>query len=89
MDKINKQAYIEEINYQKHQLNRLKKYLRNSMLVSSVAVCLIIYAQKRTGILVLGIILLVLSILISLVIGLAIRNGSRNLEKIIEIVEKQ
>lgn len=88
MDKTEKQAYIEEIKYQKNLLNKLKRYLRNFMSISSISLAILLFAKDMRPLYIFGIVALIISVTVSLILGLAIRNGSRNIQNIITFIEK-
>ena len=71
MDQRVKKAYFEEIEYQTKQINRLKIWLKNLLIISSLIIAIIFFVDK-------------ISMIISLIIiNLAIRNGSMNVNNII------
>lgn len=82
------QNYTNEINYQKHMLANLGRFMNVSFLVASIGIVLIyVFNSKNLFITIVGIILLVMGVLASLVLGLGIRNGRANVNKVIDDLE--
>ena len=76
------------------QLNNLKKWMRNLIILSSIGVVVAYWALNlQSGmpyqiIGVIGVILAAVSVVFCAVTGLAFKNGKANVEKIIRIVEQ-
>lgn len=89
MDGKERQAYINEIKYQIKMLNNLKSWLRNLIVISSVALILVLFGNEY-GLFVpiIGIIVMGLSIIGCVVVGLGLRNGRANVNKLINYIEK-
>lgn len=81
------QGYVQEIEFQIHMLDNLKKWLKIALLVSSLGVLLIYIFTNSTPLKILGIVVLVISIVLALIIGLAIYNGQKNVNKVIDELE--
>ena len=82
------QNYTNEINYQKHMLENLGRYLNLMFLVASIGFVLIyVFHSKNLFITIVGFILTVIGVLGSLVFGLGIRNGRVNVNKVIDDLE--
>jgi hypothetical protein len=85
-----KQAYKQEAIYQTKQYKNLQKWLRNSIIISSLGILLIIYGKNIHFILlILGYILTIISVISSIVIGFALRNGQSNIQRILNIIDDQ
>lgn len=82
-------AYVEEIKYQTRMLNNLKSWLRNLMILSSLALVLILFGDEigEFGVYA-GIAIMVLSLGGCIAVGLAIRNGRENIGKLLRCIEK-
>lgn len=89
MDSKEKQVYVNEIKYQIRMLNNLKRWLRNLMIVSSVALILILFGNEFNSLVsVAGIVLMGFSVTGFMAVGLALRNGKANVNKLINYLEK-
>lgn len=79
-----KKAYVEEIQYQTAQINRMKTWLRNLLIVSSILVATIFYLGNSSIIIKLSTYAaLVIIVIIIFTINLAIRNASINVKNIL------
>ena len=78
------QGYVQEIEFQIHMLDNLKKWLKIALLVSSLGVLLIYIFTNSTPLKILGIVVLVISIILALIIGLAIYKGRKNVNLVID-----
>ena len=83
MDQRVKKAYFEEIEYQTKQINRLKIWLKNLLIISSLIIAIIFFVDKISMITVISYIALIIIIIALIIINLAIRNGSMNVNNII------
>ena len=83
MDQRVKKAYFEEIEYQTKQINRLKIWLKNLLIISSLIIAIIFFVDKISIITVISYIALIIIIIALIIINLAIRNGSMNVNNII------
>lgn len=89
MDGREKQAYVNEIKYQIKMLNNLKGWLRNLMVVSSVALILVLFGGEYGSFVpVIGVIVMGVSIIGCIAVGLGLRNGRANVNKLISHIEK-
>lgn len=94
MEVQTRQQQLKEIEYQTKMLNNLKKWIRNLIILSSVGAVLAYWgvgmqdglAPHIIG--VVGIIIAAVSVVICVIIGLAVKNGKKNLDKILGIVGK-
>lgn len=84
-----KKSYIEEINYQIKMLNNLKKWLKISIILSSISFTFVLFGSSiHLVIQIIGAVIMFLSILACMLIGLGYKNGKANVNKIIDIIEK-
>lgn len=85
MDQRVKKAYFEEIEYQTKQINRLKIWLKNLLIISSLIIAIIFFVDKISMIITVisYIALIIIIIALIIIINLAIRNGSMNVNNII------
>lgn len=84
-----KKSYIEEINYQIKMLNNLKKWLKISIILSSISFTFVLFGSSIHLIIqIIGAVVMFLSILACMLIGLGYKNGKANVNKIIDIIEK-
>ena len=89
MDGREKQAYVNEIKYQIKMLNNLKGWLRNLMVISSVALLLILFGgQYSVFILAAGAVVMAVSVIGCIAVGLGLKNGRVNVNKLINYIEK-
>lgn len=81
MDKKKKEALIEEANFQLKMLQNLKRWLRNTIILSSIALTLILFgANFHQTMKVMGIILMAIALPVSLLLGWTIKKGTANLD---------
>ncbi len=81
---MDKQLYINEVEYQIKMLNNLKRWLRNCIIFSSLSLILIISGSSFHPIIkIIGIIFMILSVMNCIIIGLGLKNGKDNIDKII------
>ncbi len=84
-----KQAYVNEIKYQIKMLNNLKSWLRNLMVISSIALLLVLFGgEYGIFIPIVGAIIMVVSIIGCIAVGLGLKNGRANVNKLISYLEK-
>ncbi|MCD7809182.1 MAG: hypothetical protein LUH02_07550 [Erysipelotrichaceae bacterium] len=82
-----KENYINEVKYQTKMINRLKQWLSYSIISSSISLILILFGTQVHPIIhILGFILMAISIICALLIGLGIKNGTDNVNKIIDLI---
>ncbi len=90
--KQKKKALLLEAQQQKDALKRLFAWLRNAMLLSSCAAVLAWWGLNGTGLRlacgIAGILIAVLSAGCAAIIGLGLRNGRRNVERILAAAEQ-
>lgn len=88
MDAKLKKAYIAEVKYQSKMLNRLKKWLNNLIIFSSISLVLVLFGSSIHPLLqVFGIILMIASVLGCILVGLGYKNGRQNVNKIINSIK--
>lgn len=78
------QGYVQEIEFQIHMLDNLKKWLKFTLLVSSLGILLIYIFTNSTPLKIFGIVLFVISVILALIIGLAIYKGQKNVNLVID-----
>ncbi|MCD7949415.1 MAG: hypothetical protein LUG12_04010 [Erysipelotrichaceae bacterium] len=82
-----KQNYVNEVKYQTKMLNRLKQWLSYSIISSSMSLILILFGSQIHPIIhILGFIFMIISIIAAILIGLGIKNGTDNVNKIIDLI---
>ena len=84
MNKELKLHYVEEVKYQTKMLNNLKRWLKCSIIFSSLFLAFILFGPTS---LIVGIVGMVLCVIISVIIGLGIRNGRNNVNKILDLIQ--
>lgn len=87
MDNNLKSHYVDEVKYQTKMLNNLKRWLKHSIIFSSIFLTFVAFGSSHPVLKVIGIIGMVLCIIASVVIGLAIRNGRNNVNKILDLIQ--
>ncbi|HIX83545.1 MAG TPA: hypothetical protein H9979_03220 [Candidatus Megamonas gallistercoris] len=89
MDGREKQAYVNEIKYQIKMLNNLRGWLRNLIVISSIALLLILFGgQYSVFISAAGVVVMAVSVIGCIAIGLGLKNGRANVNKLISQIEK-
>ena len=84
-----KQAYIGEIQYQTKMLNNLKRWLKISIILSSLSFAFVLFSPSLGFVCkIIGIIGMVLSIIACILILLGYKNGRNNVNKIIDSLDK-
>ncbi len=78
------QGYVQEIEFQIHMLDNLKKWLKFTLLVSSLGILLVYIFTNSTPLKIFGIVLFVISVILALIIGLAIYKGQKNVNLVID-----
>lgn len=89
MSKELQHSYLQEIEYQKKMLSNLERWLKVCFVVSSFTVLLIYFGAMYSLLKLAGGIFLGLVVIVMVLIGFALRNGRRNLNKVISALEKQ
>lgn len=87
MNKELKLHYVEEVKYQTKMLNNLKRWLKGSIIFSSLFLAFILFGTSSLILKIIGIIGMVLCVIASVIIGLGIRNGRNNVNKILDIIQ--
>ena len=84
MDDKTKAAYEKEMAFQWRMLQNLKRWVRNMLILSSVAFSLILYGTAHHTIQVFGVVLMVLSLSFLLLLGWTIKKGTDNLNLLLK-----
>ena len=84
-----KNAYKQEIVYQSKLLKKLKSWLRNLMIISSLTIIMIVYTSHHLIIMIILSLILILVCIAMIIIGLAIRNGSINIKNILVKIQPE
>ena len=87
MNKELKSHYVDEVKYQTKMLNNLKRWLKGSIIFSSLFLAFILVGPSSLVLRIVGIIGMVLCVIASVIIGLAIRNGRNNVNKILDLIQ--
>ena len=87
MNKELKSHYVDEVKYQTKMLNNLKRWLKCSIIFSSLFLAFILFGSSSLVLRFVGIIGMVLCVIASVIIGLAIRNGRNNVNKILDLIQ--
>lgn len=91
MNKAEKEAWLKEARMQMQAISRLEKYNMASLAVAGVGAALCYFtmtaADKNPVLIVCSVLLAVMGALSSMILNLGIRNGKRNVEKILNAVE--
>ena len=83
-------GYHEEIDYQKHMLSNLQRFMTLAVLFSTTGIVLIYFFHSLSlFITILGIILLVIGVVSSLVFGYGIYKGQKNIDNLINIFKEK
>ena len=83
-----KQSYIKEIQYQTQMMNHLQRWLRNSIIFSSISLVLVLFGPSlHFALRIIGIISMIISIHACFVIGHGLKNGKDNIQKIIDYIK--
>ena len=81
-----KQSYIEEIKFQTKMLNNLKRWLKVSIILSSLSFAFVLFGPSLDF--VYQIIGMILSTIACVLILLGYKNGRNNVNKIIDSLNK-
>ncbi len=87
MNKELKSHYVEEVKYQTKMLNNLKRWLKCSIIFSSLFLAFILFGPTSLITRIVGIVGMMLCVIISVIIGLGIRNGRNNVNKILDLIQ--
>ena len=83
------QGYLKEIEYQKHMLENLSRWMNLWFMLVGIGVVLIYSLRTETFFLVCGIVAVSVGILGMLVFGCGIYHGNKNLRLVIEDFEEK
>lgn len=88
---MNKTALLHEAQQQKDALLQLSRWMRNAMLLSSCMAVLAWWGLMGSGLRfacgVTGIVLAIVGAICAAVIGLGIRNGNRNVSRLLQATQ--
>lgn len=89
-DKKKKQM-LTEADMQTKTIKKLEKWLRNTIASSTIGFVISYWGMQGSGIRfffgVIGIITTIISVIAALIINMGIRNGKKNVEKILNLAE--
>lgn len=93
MNVTEKQRLVKEAEMQIKALKRIERWMKIAFFVSVIGVALL-YAgiagtEKRIFLDILGIILIVIGAICVVVLNLGLKNGRRNVEKIVSVLDKE
>ena len=84
-----KQSYIEEIKFQTKMLNNLKRWLKVSIILSSLSFAFVIFGPSLDFVYqIIGLMGMILSTIACVLILLGYNNGRNNVNKIIDSLNK-
>ena len=84
-----KQSYIEEIKFQTKMLNNLKRWLKVSIILSSLSFAFVLFGSSLDFVYqIIGIIGMILCTIACVLILLGYKNGRNNVNKIIDSLNK-
>lgn len=83
------QGYLKEIEYQKHMLENLSRWMNLWFMLVGIGVVLIYSLRTETFFLVCGIVAVSVGILGMLMFGCGIYHGNKNLKLVIEDFEEK
>lgn len=91
--KLNKKQLIREAEQQKNALKQLTRWMKYAMIFSSCAMVLTWWGLTGAGVQlalgIAGVVLTIVGILCAALIGLGVRNGRRNVERILQAAQTQ
>lgn len=87
MNKELKSHYVDEVKYQEKMLNNLVRWLKHSIIFSSIFLAFVIFGSSHLWLRIIGIIGMILCVIASVLIGLAIKNGRNNVSKILDLIQ--
>ena len=91
--KLSPEALKREIEMQTQALNKIRTWINLSLIVSSIGILLIylgVNAQPfKLYFLIPGIIIAVIGVVVCVIFGLGHHNGKLNVEKMINVLEKE
>lgn len=83
---------LKEIEFQTNMLNNLKKWIRNLVILSTIAVAFAYWGlgiqsgMPYTVVGVIGVVVCVISVILCVIVGLGFKRGKENVDKIIKAV---
>lgn len=87
MNKELKSHYVDEVKYQTKMLNNLKRWLKCSIIFSSLFLAFVLFGPSSLVLRIIEIIGMMLCVIASVIIGLGIRNGRNNVNKILDLIQ--
>lgn len=87
MNKELKSHYVDEVKYQTKMLNNLKRWLKCSIIFSSLFLASVLFGPSSLILRIIEIIGMVFCVIASVIIGLGIRNGRNNVNKILDLIQ--
>lgn len=88
MNKKDKKRLIYEAEKQTQEVKNLKRWLTKSIGLSSITMIMAYFGVKSSGILfAIGILFTIIFVIAAIFINMGIKNGQKNIEKILSIVE--
>lgn len=87
MDNNLRSHYVDEVKYQTKMLNNLKRWLKHSIIFSSIFLTFVAFGSSHLILRVIGIVGMIICVIASIIIGLAIRNGRNNVNKILDLIQ--
>lgn len=91
MNKKDKKRLIYEAEKQTQEVKNLKRWLTKSIGLSSITMIMAYFEVKSSGILfaigIIGILFTIIFVIAAIFINMGIKNGQKNIEKILSIVE--
>jgi hypothetical protein len=91
MNKKDKKRLIYEAEKQTQEVKNLKRWIRKSIGLSSITMIIAYFGIKSSGLLttfgIIGIVLTIIFVIAAIFINMGIKNGQKNIKKILSIVE--
>lgn len=87
MNKELKSHYVDEVKYQTKMLNNLTRWLKCSIIFSSLFLAFVLFGPSSIIFRIIGIVGMVVCVIASVIIGLGIRNGRNNVNKILDLIQ--
>ncbi|MBO6046663.1 MAG: DUF202 domain-containing protein [Erysipelotrichaceae bacterium] len=83
-------GYKQEIAYQKHMLDNLKRWRTLSMIISAIGVTLVYFFKGKNLILsIIGWVFIVVGVIAMLVFGYGIYKGTQNIQLLIDDLDRR
>ncbi|WP_304684513.1 hypothetical protein [Ileibacterium valens] len=88
MERLRIEQLKSEFVLQTRLYNRLKKWLSNTMILSSLSLSLMLFMKNQTVCCCIASFMMVISISAMLIIGLAVKRGKTNLDKLTTLIDE-